>query len=328
MNGENIEIVSQYKYLGVVFTRKLSMQNHLQERQNTAKCSINSTWSSLLSKRDISIDTKLKIFDACSRSILCYGAQVWGYREFEVVEKLQRYFIKKLLGLPENTPNYMLLLETGLSKIFIYTMKLHMNYVLKCLNLPDGRLTKILARKIIDKKIFWFTEWERWLELLNLPLDTTNHHSMKLQVQNLLAQIQEYSFRNLRDIARQGVHHDLYDQLSYEAPLKYFSKERDIYSIRRIFRARGGLLHLNTRPWAGSASMLCSLCNLKEPEDLCHFMGICPILKNYRKKFFGVQLLNKDEIIDILNGKDWNSLQNYLKSAYAYRLSLVSEYNH
>lgn len=328
LNGQNLDVVSEYKYLGVVFTPKLSMQIHLQERKKTAKYSINSTWSSLINNRDISIDTKLKAFDACSRSILCYGAQVWGYKEYEIVEKLQRYFLKKLLGLPENTPNYMLLIETGLCKIFVYTMKLHMNFVLRCLNLPDNRLSKILARKVIDRKIFWYVEWERWLEICNLPLDASNHRIMKLQIHNLLIHIQEYSLNNLKEVARQGVHHDLYNQLSYETPREYFSNERDMYSIRMIFRARGGLLHLNTGPWSGSESMLCSLCNLSEPEDLSHFIGVCPILKMYRMKFFGKLVLSKDEIIEFLNGKDWDSLQNYLKKAYAYRNFLVTEYNH
>lgn len=221
----------------------------------------------------------------------------------------------------------MLLLETGLEKIFIYTMKLHMSFVVKCLNLPDGRMTKIIARKVIELRIFWFVEWERWLEILNLPLDINDHRTLKIQVQNLALHIQEHIRRNLKEVARQGVHHDLYNQLRYEAPIKYFSKERDMNSIRMIFRARGGLLHLNTRPWCNSESMLCSLCNMSEPEDLCHFIGICPILKSFRMQFFGKHPLNKDEIVEIMNGKDWNALQSYLKTAYAYRHSLVAEFN-
>lgn len=44
---------------------------------------------------------------------MCYAvAQVWGHEEYDNVEKLQRYFIKKILMLPSNTSNYMLLLET------------------------------------------------------------------------------------------------------------------------------------------------------------------------------------------------------------------------
>lgn len=118
MNGQALEIVTEYKYLGVVFTRKLSMHSHLQERQKKAKYSINITWSNLLKNRDVSIETKLKMFDACSRSVMCYGAQVWGYREWEEVEKLQRYFLKKTVGSTGEHPKLYASVGNGFRKKF------------------------------------------------------------------------------------------------------------------------------------------------------------------------------------------------------------------
>lgn len=147
MNDLEVEIVSEYKYLGLIMSPQLSPQSHLKDRLQSAKCSLGSTWGNLMGNKAINLDTKFKVFEACARSVLCYGAQVWGFKEYDLVEKLQRFFLKRLIGLPDNTPNYMLLLETGYLKIFNYTFKLHLDYVLKCSNMPNSRFPKNFSQK-------------------------------------------------------------------------------------------------------------------------------------------------------------------------------------
>lgn len=327
MGDLEVEIVSEYKYLGMIITPQLSQRNHLEQRLQSAKSSLSCTWSNLMSNKVINLDTKLKVFKACARSVLCYGAQVWGFKEYDLVEKLQRFFLKRLIGLPDNTPNYMLMLETGCSKIFNYTFKLHLDYVLKCLKMPNGRFPKIVARAIIDSKIFWYREWMYWLDKFNLTYNLENPALQNLQVSELVLKMEQYSVQNMIELANQGVHHDLYNQLKYTDIPKYFVGDIDLKSIRLIFKTRGGLLNLNTRLWAGNHGMICSLCNMNEVEDMLHFMGICPILKYFRLKYFGNVFLVKADVIDILNGRDWQALLGYIKAAYMYRQFLVDEFN-
>lgn len=322
-----IEIAPEYKYLGFVLTPRLSLQNHFKERLKLSKFSINCTWSSLMTNKDINIDAKFNVFEACSRSVICYGAQVWGYKEHEMVEKLNRYFLKKLIGLPDNTPNYMLLLETRCNKLFQYTFSLHINYVLKCLRMPDTRFPKMLARKIISANIFWYKEWDCWLQKFNIRLDLEKPELLKEQVAQLLVKMEEFNTQTSMESASQSIHHDLYNELKYFGIPSYFTDEFDLKSIRVIFRARGGLLNLNTRLWAGNGTMMCTICNMNEPEDMKHFLGMCPIFKNYRLRFFGNAMLNKAEVIAILNGRDWQSLVKYINAASAYRQFLVDEFN-
>lgn len=327
LGEKEIAIVSDYKYLGIVLTPRLSMQKHLKERLKTSKVTISSVWKNLLKNKDVNVDTKVKVFESCSRSVLCYGAQVWGYKEYEVVERLQRYFIKKLIGLPDNTPSYMLLLETESQKLFAFTFKLHANYVLKCLSLNDNRFPKILAKEIIRENIFWYAEWNRWLDKFGLSLDLANTVTRKMDINNLVMRVSEYNRQLLFEAARLGVRHDLYNQLCHSGIPRYFSVDLDIQVIRIIFRARGGLLGLNTQLWNNSNSMICSLCNINEPEDMVHFVGICPILKSYRLKYLGSRVLNRWDVIDILNGRNWMSLYGYLRAACALRQALVAEFN-
>ena len=48
--GEEIEIVSEYTYLGVILTAKMSFTRHLEHRNTMAKSSINATLNNFLSK--------------------------------------------------------------------------------------------------------------------------------------------------------------------------------------------------------------------------------------------------------------------------------------
>ena len=46
---------------------------------------------------------KWKVYLAVHRTIESYAAEVWGFTLFEEVNKLQRYFVKKILKLPSFT---------------------------------------------------------------------------------------------------------------------------------------------------------------------------------------------------------------------------------
>ena len=72
----------------------------------------------LFTIKKLNFSNKLKIFAAASQSILRYGAEIWGFKTYEQVNKLLRYFLKKMLYLPKNK---------------------------KVLNLQNNRLPKILA---------------------------------------------------------------------------------------------------------------------------------------------------------------------------------------
>lgn len=76
-------------------TPGLSLKEHLKEREEIAKSSLNSTWKYFIAKKNINLSAKFKIFRAVTQSIFCYATQVWGFSSFDEVDKIQRYFIKK-----------------------------------------------------------------------------------------------------------------------------------------------------------------------------------------------------------------------------------------
>jgi hypothetical protein len=61
-----------------------------------------------------------------------------------------------------------------------------------------------------------------------------------------------------------------------------------------------------------------------------HFLGICPILKEFRVRYLGKTVMNNEEIINCLNDynhNNWNNLVRYIISALSYRKELINEFN-
>ena len=94
-----------------------------------------------------------------------------------------------------------------------------------------------------------------------------------------------------------------------------------------IFKARGELLHLNYRPHITDRDVdaECNLCNLRAIEDVHHFIGVCPILKEIRRVHWGKITLPLNEVVDILNGQNWSVLISYLKTSLKYRQQILDE---
>lgn len=331
LDGREIEVVNKYKYLGIILTPGLAMKENLADRVKMAKASINSAWKSFLNNREISFYPKYQLFKAVARSIVCYGAQVWGYEAYEELEKFQRYFIKRVLGLPDRTPNYMIRIESGLDNMFAFTFKCHMEYITKVFHVyEDDRLPKMLAKIVLRKNIGWAAEWGKFADdfRINIGEVWNNAGNMRIKAREILARLGETKKIEAITKALESSHH-VYPLLNYDTSTTYFTKFTNPTKVRWIFKARGGLIGLNASIWRKNERRLCTMCNMREVEDIIHFLGRCPVLGSWRRKYFNEPRISQIKCIDILNGKDnaWDNLYSYLVEAWWYRQTLILEYN-
>jgi hypothetical protein len=330
--NEEIEIVSQIVYLGMRFTSGLAISEHLKERECKAKNSINSTWKSFLAKSNISLASKFALFNAVMRSIFCYCAQVWGHQGFKEVDKFQRYFIKRILKLPNFTPTYALEIETGIIELHLFSLELHMKYIMRTLfSYSNGRLPNFLSKEIMKQKIFWFKNWcdnlsgngFNWAEADFNEINYVN--GMKRTLEFLKNQQIQKNYENATLSS-----HGLYCELNYTLDQPYLVDNFNPRKIMWIFKMRTGMIGLNANHYREGSRRECSLCNLREEENLFHFLGRCPVLREIRFQCFQKINLNRYEAINVLNGIEdpsWNNLYNFAVKAFRYRQELTNEYN-
>lgn len=102
--SEEIEVVSRYKYLGVIFTLGLSFVEYVEGRSEMAKSSLNAIWFRFIVKNYTRMEAKWNEFHAVKRAVTKYGAQVWDFRFYDSLELVQRLFVKnfyRFLDLPK-----------------------------------------------------------------------------------------------------------------------------------------------------------------------------------------------------------------------------------
>lgn len=123
--------------------------------------------------------------------------------------------------------------------------------------------------------------------------------------------------------------HGIYKKLNHEPT--YVAQIKSVKKVRWIMKARAGMIGLNDSIWRVGDSRICAMCNLREEENIAHFMGRCPCLKEFRIMFFGEAYITEDRVVEILNGDvavGWNKLFGYLMKAWYYRKELVAEFNY
>ena len=94
-----------------------------------------------------------------------------------------------------------------------------------------------------------------------------------------------------------------------------------------IFKLRTDMFELNNKPWIEGNDNRCKMCNLEEVEDVFHFLGICPVLNEFRTIFLEKKYLSRESIIKLLNREDWEGLYKFAIEAARYRAMLVKEFN-
>ena len=96
-NNVNLEIVNEFKYLGVLFNyngKFLNMQKHAAEQGRKALFAI----SSKLKKHEFNVETLCSVFDTYVCSVLLNGSELWGFHRCADVEKVHLNFCKNILA--------------------------------------------------------------------------------------------------------------------------------------------------------------------------------------------------------------------------------------
>ena len=107
-----LEVVQEYKYLGVIFNYNGKFGKSVNYQVQKASRAM----FALLRKQNelgLDISTMFFLFDTCVLPIALYGCEVWGFDNLSAIEKLHLKFCKIILKLKSSTSNAMIYGETG-----------------------------------------------------------------------------------------------------------------------------------------------------------------------------------------------------------------------
>ena len=139
-DGEKVEVVNSYCYLGFVFTTQISPKRGIEHLVVKGKKSLVSLIKAFQKYKELSYETYFKIFDVKIQSTLLYASEIWGMNRLDNIEKVHLLACKRFLGVPLRTPNKMVYGDLGRYPLYINSCIASVRYWFKLLQLDQNRL--------------------------------------------------------------------------------------------------------------------------------------------------------------------------------------------
>ena len=153
-----IQVTNSYKYLGIIFTTRLSLQSAWNESCKKAKRGVIEILKTMTKLKSTDFWLFWKLFDSQIEPILTYGAELWGIYLNREMEKVHTFAMKRFLNVPIGASNTMLYGETGRYPLSTKTKVKCIKYWLRLVRLPLSRFFRqayemmIQQRERYDKK--------------------------------------------------------------------------------------------------------------------------------------------------------------------------------
>ena len=292
---ERIEVVNQYKYLGIIFSTGLTFSHSLNDMATRAKKSVLYILKILWKLNNHCPRLYFKLFDSQIQPMLTYGCEIWGLvADHSVLEKVHLLAIKRFLNVIIQTPSALVYGETGRYPLDITTKTRCIKYWLKILRMPVDRLPykayHMLYHLHCRDKNNWASSVCFSLYYYGFGFVWENQG-----VGNMHAFLKQFKQR-LIDSYRQGWNSAMHSKQRFE----FFSSFKSTHSLspylfemkninlrKSIIRFRLGVSCLKPHRFRFSKSQTdfsCPFCP-KVHESEYHFLLICPKYNGLRELF-------------------------------------------
>ena len=165
----NLEVVSDYVYLGIVFNFNGKFTKAINKQVLQAR---RASYSVIAKSRkfQLPIDIQFHLFDTCIMPILLYGCEIWGCSNFENVEIFHNQFCKYILKLGTKTVNNMALGELGRFKIEKHIKQKMLNFWVRINTSNSNKICLALYQNI--KYLYDTGKHEsKWLKSIKSTLE-------------------------------------------------------------------------------------------------------------------------------------------------------------
>ena len=336
INGKTLEVVNKYKYLGFVFTTKLSLSAALDTQVVRAKQKTLRLLNTMRHLHTQSVTVFFKLYDAQVLPALLYSSQLWGLSRRDNVERAHTFACKRFLGVDLKSSNNMCYGEIGRYPLFVTTMLQAIKYWLRLSRMPDSRLPRqsylMLFSLDIPEEMNWLKAIESCLSSYGFSYiwnsgGTQNEKGfLKCFKQRLRdCYVQEWRAR-LSSSDRFSFYRTLKQSFECEEYFSFISirKFRNAY-VR--FRLGCNDLKTNCRTRNSVSDMNCPFC--EEPETEWHFLFKCKMYDDIRQKYLGrYQHIHQGNVVHFLNGKNSKVTRDasmFIFYAYQRRLLKLEE---
>ena len=302
--GEEIEIVQQFNYLGMNFNYngKFNItQKHVADQGRKALFAINSA----LKQCNFNTETKCAVFDTYINSILSYGSEVWGFHKAPDVEKIHLTYLKKVLGVKRSCSNALVYFELGRFPMCI-TRKLKIFKYWQKIRSSDNCILKSCYDEMVNTNDPWIANIKNELNSLGLLYifeepcknDANNFKLIESRMKDIYAQT---ALANITESPKGRLYQHLVDHFTLQQYLR-----KPINPLYRNFISRFRLSSHSLKIEQGRYTndrrdnRKCTFCRLNDIEDEFHFVLKCPFYSELRKRYIKNYYFNKPSVFKMI----------------------------
>ena len=340
INGENVEIVDTFCYLGAKFVYNGNMKLVAKSLSDQALRAMNNLLS-LFTRINLDVKTKLSLFDRMVVPIILYGSEVWGVYDYKEIDKVHIKFCKYILGVKSQTPNFAVLGELGRYPLSILCKERAIKFWLKIKQNPGSLIHKMFTEQctLIETNnngsinSFWVKHLKSLFDNLgfsyiwdNFDRNINYFPLIKLRLRDQF--IQKWS---------ETIH--TMPKLDYYCKIKIVFKFEDYLidissnELRKnltCLRLSSHKLAIETGRYSGieRQNRICEHCNNNFVESEYHFLLICPKYYELRLKYLprvAWPTINKYiNMMTTKNSKLLYKIAKYITEAFKMRTQTIN----
>ena len=301
-NGENLEIVESFCYLGMKFHYTGNLEPGVKALSDQALRATNCLLS-LFKRVSFDLKTKISLFDSLVTPILLYGSEVWGMQGFDCIDKVHIKFLKILLGVRPQTPNYAVYGELGRFPLSVICKERAVKFWLKLLKNRQSLTFQVLMSEVevtnnnllrnqIIKKRHWATNMKTLIELLgfgeawyNQFVDIPNLNVIRTRIRD---QFMQHWCNHINNTPKLEYYSMFKTTFCFEKYLDCITNDNFRKSLTS-FRVSAHNLEIERGKYYNIPRNMrvCKLCNMQAVESEFHFLLTCPAYRQLRQQYIG-----------------------------------------
>lgn len=338
-NGEELETVNDFNYLGVVFNYTGSFTLNQEVLAGKGLKALNIL---LMKVRTYNLKPKTmcQLFDAFVGSILSYGSEVWGFSKSKEIERIHLKFCKRILKVKLSTSNAGIYGELGRYPLYITRYVRILRYWFKILNTNNIILSTVYRNMLHDCEkglnnwvtnvkhiLFEFGFGNVWNNPYNVNGNVFCNHFKQRLIDCFIQKWQNDLEKNrvltmYKHIKNTFTFENYLNTMPVRLRVPLSRIRLSSHSLRietgRYGRAR---IERNQR--------ICTLCTL-DVEDEYHFIITCPVYNDIRRKYIKTYYFTNPSMYKFLSlmkterKKELVNLAKFILEAFELRKSILN----
>lgn len=249
-------------------------------------------------------ETKVKLYEAISESVLLYMSEIWGGSYNNTVERGNLNFYKQLLQVPKNTPNCYLRLETGSNHALKKIFQRMLDWWIKLLRMSQNSLPKICYERLNEIIDFptpfnWSRDMKKLITTIGCD-DLWTYQNPEWIIHRRSEMIEamgNHLISKDADMATRSTFNLYYRNISsLGIPERYLSFKTHINKIRALAQLRmAGKINtrivINGHYRRFKSNETCKYCQQDEKDDITHFLLYCDLFQQCRQRYLKEYLI-------------------------------------